>query len=58
MYAHWEPYSNIQNLGYHGTSWMFHLLPYIEQGNVYQLWRPDYNVFGNAEITYDNQLWR
>jgi len=51
-----EPYSNIQNLGYQGVSWMFHLLPYIEQGNVYQLWRPDYNVFGNAEVTFDNQL--
>ncbi len=59
--AQWEPYSNIQNLGYHGTSWMYHLLPYIEQGNVYKLWRPDYNVFGNAEVTYDNQTgnpWR
>ncbi|MEZ6033077.1 MAG: DUF1559 domain-containing protein [Planctomycetaceae bacterium] len=51
-----EPYSNFQNLGYHGTSWMFHLLPYIEQGNVYKLWRTDYNVFGNSEINFDNQL--
>ncbi|MBC7967956.1 MAG: DUF1559 domain-containing protein, partial [Fuerstia sp.] len=37
-----EPYSNNQTFGYQGTSWMFHLLPYIEQSNVYQLWRPDF----------------
>jgi prepilin-type N-terminal cleavage/methylation domain-containing protein len=49
-----EPYSNIQTFGYQGSSWMFHLLPYIEQGNVYQLWRPDFNVFGNSEITFYN----
>ena len=54
--SQFEPYSNIQTLGYQGVSWMFHILPYIEQGGVYQLWRPDYNVFGNAEITFDNQL--
>lgn len=49
-----EPYDNLQYLGYHGTSWMFHLLPYIEQGSTYQLWRPDFNVFGNSDITYND----
>jgi type II secretory pathway pseudopilin PulG len=48
-----EPYVSAQNLGLHGTSWMFHILPYVEQKNVYDLWYPYYNVFGNAEITYD-----
>ena len=48
-------------VGRHGMSWMFHVLPYIEKGNVYELWRTDFNVFGNSEIAYDNTLngpWR
>jgi prepilin-type N-terminal cleavage/methylation domain-containing protein len=56
-----EPYTSNQTLGLHGTSWMFHILPYVEQSNVYELWNPYYNVFGNAEITYDlstNYVWR
>lgn len=56
-----EPYDNNQNLGLHGTSWMFHILPYVEQSNVYELWYPYYNVFGNAEVTFDqstNFVWR
>jgi prepilin-type N-terminal cleavage/methylation domain-containing protein len=56
-----EPYVATQNLGLHGTSWMFHILPYVEQGNVYDLWQPYYNVFGNAEVTFDrstNFVWR
>lgn len=55
-----EPYNNNQNQGLHGTSWMFHILPYIEQSNVYELWNPRFNVFGNAEITFDqsqNLVW-
>jgi len=56
-----EPYNSNQNLGLHGTSWMFHILPYIEQSNIYELWNPFYNVFGNAEVTFDrsqNLVWR
>lgn len=56
-----EPFESNQLLGLHGTSWMFQILPYVEQGNVYELWRVDYNVFGNSEITFDNSpnlLWR
>ena len=49
-------------VGRHGTSWMFHILPYIEQSNLYQLWRIDFNVFGNSEITFNdfvfNNPWR
>lgn len=57
----YEPIDNRQFLGLHGTSWMYHILPYIEQNNVYELWRVDFNVFGNSEITYDltvNSVWR
>jgi len=56
-----EPYDNNQNLGLHGTSWMFQILPYVEQSNVYNLWRNDYNVFGNSELLFDNNvnaIWR
>lgn len=49
---HTEPYSNIQVAGLQGVSWMFHVLPYIEQGNLYQYWRPEFNVFGNSEYTF------
>lgn len=56
-----EPYTSQQYdgqwfIGRHGTSWMFHILPYIEQANVYELWRIDFNVFGNSEITYNDRL--
>ena len=47
-----EPYTNIQTAGFQGVSWMFHILPYIEQGNLYQYWRSDFNVFGNAEFNF------
>ncbi len=43
-------------VGRHGTSWMYHLLPYIEQSTVYELWRIDFNVFGNSEITFNDVL--
>lgn len=39
--------------GLHGMSWMYHVLPYIEQDNLYQLWRPYYNVWNNAERIND-----
>ena len=47
-----EAYSNIQVAGLQGVSWMFHVLPYVEQGNLYQYWRPEFNVFGNSEYTF------
>lgn len=56
-----EPMQSNQLLGLHGTSWMFQILPYIEQANLYGLWRLDYNVFGNSEVLYDNAtnlIWR
>jgi len=48
-----EPTNFDQTLGLHGTSWMFHILPYIEQANLYEQWRLDFNVFGNSEINYE-----
>jgi hypothetical protein len=48
-----EPIDNRLGLGLHGMSWMFHILPYVEQDNVYQVWRPQLNVYGNANQTLD-----
>ncbi|MCA9036225.1 MAG: DUF1559 domain-containing protein [Planctomycetaceae bacterium] len=45
-----EAYDPRLALGLHGTSWMYHILPFIEQKAVYEIWRNDYNVFNNAEI--------
>ncbi len=42
-----------QNLGLHGTSWMVHILPQIERGNIYKLWRFDFNVLANGDIQSD-----
>lgn len=56
-----EPFLNNQTLGLHGTSWMFHILPFLEQKQVYDVWRQDFNVFGNSEITFElipNGPWR
>jgi prepilin-type N-terminal cleavage/methylation domain-containing protein len=36
--------------GFHGTSWALHILPYLDQGNVYDQWIFDLNVWGNSEI--------
>lgn len=51
-----EAYSNNQVSGFQGMSWMFHILPYIEQANLYQYWRPEFNVFGNAEFAFGAQF--
>jgi prepilin-type N-terminal cleavage/methylation domain-containing protein len=48
-----EPTNFNQTLGLHGTSWMYHILPYIEQSALYAQWRQDFNVFGNSEINYE-----
>lgn len=48
-----EAMDNRFALGLHGMSWMFHVLPYIEQDNIYQQWKPYYNVWNNSERTND-----
>ncbi|MCH2202717.1 MAG: DUF1559 domain-containing protein, partial [Fuerstiella sp.] len=41
---------NIQTQNFHGTSWMLHILPYLDMVNVYDLYRFDRNLWGNTEI--------
>jgi len=41
---------NDQDEGFHGTSWVLHILPYLDRGNLYDLWLFDLNVWGNTEI--------
>ena len=52
-----EAVVNDQNEGFHGTSWALHILPYLDMGNVYDLWRFELNVWGNTEIQYDLLRW-
>jgi prepilin-type N-terminal cleavage/methylation domain-containing protein len=40
----------------HGTSWMLQILPFIEQGNVYNQWRFDRNIWWNGNV--DDPNWR
>ena len=51
-----EPQVLDQRLGLHGTSWMVHILPQIEQGPIYKLWRFDFNAIANGDINAD-QRW-
>ena len=44
---------NNSRLGLHGTSWMVHILPQLEKGNLYKLWRFDYNVLANGNLDAD-----
>jgi len=42
---------DIQNLfGLHGTSWMVHILPQLDQQNLYDYWRFDGNVRANGDV--------
>lgn len=34
----------------HGVSWMYHILPQIEQRGIYDLWLPGGNVFANVNF--------
>ena len=38
------------NLGYHGTSWMLHILPMLDQAPLYSFWTPGDNVRSNGEV--------
>ncbi|QDV18681.1 putative major pilin subunit [Gimesia panareensis] len=38
----------INGQGHQGTSWMLHILPQIEQGQIYDLWNFKRNVYGNG----------
>ncbi|MBI1314049.1 DUF1559 domain-containing protein [bacterium] len=39
---------NNNGITFHGQSWMFHLLPEIEQTQLYQTWNPNHNVWLNT----------
>jgi len=41
---------NQQTQGFHGTGWPLHILPYLDAGNIYDLWKFDRNVWGNTNI--------
>jgi prepilin-type N-terminal cleavage/methylation domain-containing protein len=40
-------------IGLHGTSWIFHLLPHMEQGETYKAWDEGLNVRNNGEIAFN-----
>jgi len=48
---------NDQDQAFHGTSWMLHILPFIDHNTTYDLWRLDLNVWGNAEIQSNFVRW-
>ncbi|MEZ6059177.1 MAG: DUF1559 domain-containing protein [Planctomycetaceae bacterium] len=52
-----EPTTNVFFQELHGTSWMYHILPYVDQKNVYELWEENFNVWGNTDIAQKPILW-
>jgi prepilin-type N-terminal cleavage/methylation domain-containing protein len=43
--------ATVQNgLGLHGTSWYVHILPYLEQGDLYKVWNFEVNVQNNGNV--------
>jgi type II secretory pathway pseudopilin PulG len=42
------PVVNVNN--WHGTSWMLHILPMIDQGQLYSYWQWNWNVRTNGEF--------
>ncbi len=42
---------------FHGTSWILHILPYLDHKNVYDMWRFELNLWGNAELQYNLIPW-
>ena len=45
-----EASSTAINANKHGTSWILHILPYIEQENVYRQWDFSKSVLGNQAV--------
>lgn len=46
----------VNGAGRHGTSWMFHILPQIEQAQHYDKWNFQRNVYGNSVILVNTDL--
>lgn len=45
-----DPTQTGGQVGAHGQSWMFHILPQIEENATYDLWNPQLNVWGNVNL--------
>ena len=41
-----------QGLGYHGTSWVVHILPYVDESALYNYWNFNWNVRTNGEVGF------
>ena len=39
-------------LSQHGTSWMVHILPQIDQKNVYDTWNFNFNMIYNSDLSF------
>ena len=44
--------NNSQGTGFHGTSWVVHILPYIDESALYNYWNWNWNVRTNGEIGF------
>ncbi len=47
-YAYATEGTQITSTGRHGTSWMLHILPMLEQAQIYNVWNFSRNVYGNG----------
>ena len=45
-----EPVTNTGN-ALHGTSWMLHILPFVEQEDLYDTWNFNFNLMNNGDGT-------
>jgi len=50
------PGGNQSGLGLHGTSWMLHILPQIEQNNYFLQWDFRKNVRLNGEVEFPDEI--
>ena len=48
---------NIQTQSFQGTSWMLHILPYLDLQNVYDMWLFQFNLWANCEFRYNAIPW-
>ncbi|MCA8993013.1 MAG: DUF1559 domain-containing protein [Planctomycetaceae bacterium] len=49
-YIHPNEAKNLNQLNAHGTSWMVHILPYLDQGPLYNFWQFGANVRTNGDF--------
>lgn len=46
---------NPNGLGLHGTSWMLHILPFMDEGDILTFWDWNTNVYNNGLVTTNIQ---